>query len=72
MMPTGLPPMRQGHRYICCSRCGVRGNVNPQHDTRGGYYCPDCDRYQDKQDARLHNRDYSVYMFYRIWHGVNG
>lgn len=72
MMSTGLPPMRPGYRYVCCSRCGVRWNVEPEHDTRYGYICPDCNRRRDKQDAVENNIDYSVYTFHGIWHGVNG
>lgn len=69
-MTTISPPMRTGYRYICCSRCGERWNVDLGHDTSHGYYCPDCDRYRDKQDAIKNKRYYSVYAFFGKWHGM--
>ena len=69
-MTTISSPMRTGYRYICCSRCGVRWNVGTEYDTRRGYYCPDCNRYRDKQDAIKTNRDYFVHTFFGKWHGV--
>ncbi len=71
-MQTKSPPMRPGYRYVCCSRCGVRWQVDKECDTRYGYFCPDCNRYRDKQDAIKNNRDYSAYMFYGTWHVANG
>ncbi|WMI80944.1 hypothetical protein [Anaerotignum sp. MB30-C6] len=70
-MTTQLPPMRVGYRYICCSRCGERWNIAKTANTRHGYLCPECNRKKDKQYAVDNNLDYSAYMFYGTWHGVN-
>ncbi|WMI81903.1 hypothetical protein [Anaerotignum sp. MB30-C6] len=68
---TTEPPMRPGYRYICCSRCGVRQQISKETNTRYGYYCPECNRWKDKQYAVDNNLDYSVFMFHGTWHGVN-